>query len=190
VGGTLLAEPIVLSLYGEEFASAIPVMRVLIWMVPPAFLSEILGRACSTMHLERKAVKFTVARVVFSITLNLVLIPHYGVMGAAIAAVVTSYLRNVLSSIVIGPAILWKGTGRGLLRVFCAVALMGVVVYVLRDADALAGLGPEVSLALLVVGGAVVYGVAALALGAIRPGEVGYLLQALRRRVSRSRSEP
>jgi len=183
VGGTLLADRVILLLYGQEFAPAIPVMKILIWVLPSMFLAEILGRTGSTMHLERKAMRFAVIRALISIGLNVALIPRFGVVGAAVAAVTAALVRIVLSSILIGPAMLWKGNVTPLLRVVGAGTLMGGVVWLLRDTPILATIDDKIALLLLIATGAAIYGAATLLLHAVSPGEVRYLYDMARRRL-------
>ncbi len=181
LGGMLLADRFIILLYGREFVPAIPVMQILVWTLPPMFLAEILGRTGSTMHLERKVAKFAIFTALISTGLNVALIPGFGVVGAAIAAVVTGLVRITLSSVIIGPAMLFKGNVGRLLRVIGASALMGGVIGLLRGASFLAALDDKIALLLMIGTGAVIYGTAALLLGAISPGEARYIYGVARR---------
>jgi O-antigen/teichoic acid export membrane protein len=183
VGGMLLADRIIILLYGQEFANAIPVMRILMWALPSMFLTEILGYALLTMHLEKKGVRIEIINALISIILNVTLIPRLGVIGAAITMVVTRLISIVLASMVIGPLMLFKGNIGPLLRVVGAGALMGGVVWLLRDAFFLVVLDDKIALLLVIGAGAVVYGVATLLLGAISPGEARYIYGVGRRRL-------
>jgi O-antigen/teichoic acid export membrane protein len=183
VGGMLLADRIILLLYGHEFTPAIPVMKVLVWALPSMFLSEILGRTSATMHLEKRMVVVAIIRSLIGIGLNVVLIPNFGVIGAATAAVVTWMVRIVLYIVIIGRAALWKGNIGPLLRVVGAGALMGGVVWLLRGAPFLAAMGDKIALLLLIGIGAVVYGTAVLLLGAISRSEARYMYGVARHRL-------
>jgi O-antigen/teichoic acid export membrane protein len=183
VGGMLLADRIIILLYGWEFAPAIPVMQILVWALPFMFLSEILGRTSVTMHLEKRMVRVTIIRALIGIGLNVALIPSFGGIGAATAAVVTWMVRIVLYTAIIGRAMLWKESIEPLLRVVGAGALMGGIVWLLRDASFLAALDDKITLLLLIGTGAVVYSVASLLLGAVSPGEARYVYDVARRRL-------
>ena len=183
VGGMVLADRIIVLLYGQEFLSAIPVMRILVWALPAMFLSEILGRASSTMHLEKRMARIAIFEAVVTVGLNVLLISEFGVVGAAIAAVVTGVLSIVLSSVIIGPAMLWKGNLGPMMRVMGAGVLMGFVVWQLRDAYFLATLDEKVALLLTIGAGAVVYSVAVFVLGAVSPSETRYVCDVIRRKL-------
>jgi len=183
VGGTLLAKRIIILLYGQEFAPAIPAMRILVWALPSMFLAEILGRTVAVMHREKKAVKFVVARVLLNIALSVALIPRFGIVGGAVAAVVTGLIQIVLFTVIIGPTMLWERDTKPLLRVAAAATLVGVVVWLLRDMPFLASLDDRIALSLMLAIGAAVYAGAALLFGAITRGEALYLYGVARRRV-------
>jgi O-antigen/teichoic acid export membrane protein len=180
VGGMLLADRIIVVLYGQPFAPAAPVMQVLIWTLPPLFLAEILGRTSSTMHREKQAARASVIRAVMSGVLIVVLVPRFGVMGAAVATLLTRLVATVQSAVIIGPATLLEGNVGPLLRVIGAGAVMGGVVWRLRDVF-LTTPDDKIALLVMIAIGAAVYGAAALALRAIRPSEARYVYDAGRR---------
>jgi len=175
VGGMLLADRIIILLYGREFAPAIPVMQVLVWALVPMFLAELLGRTASTMHLEKRLTRMVIVNAVIGVSLSVGLIFKYGEVGAALAMVLTRLVGIVLSSVVIGPALLLRGNAGRLLRVAGAGVLMGALVWQLRHASFMAALDGKIALLSMVGTGAVVYGAAALLLGAITPGEARYI---------------
>ena len=187
IGGMLLADRIIILLYGQEFAPAIPVMQILVWALPTMFLAEILGRTSSTMHLENKSARFIIVSVIIRIGLNVILIPAVGVIGASIATVVGGIVSIILSTIIIGPTVLWKGNVEKLLRVIVAGALMGYIVWLLRDASFLVAMDDKIALPLMIGIGAIIYCVAALLLGAITSGEIQYIYNLIRRKLDQLR---
>jgi O-antigen/teichoic acid export membrane protein len=183
VGGMLLADRIILVLYGQEFVPAVALMKIAVWALPCMFLAEILGRTSSTLHLEKVMARLGIVSALGSVILSVVFISKWGVMGAAIAMVITRVGDIVLTSIVIGPGVLLKGNVGPLLRVVAAGALMGGAIWQLRDASLWAGIDEKLVLLLLIGAGAIVYGVASLALQAISPGETRYMYDVVRRKL-------
>jgi O-antigen/teichoic acid export membrane protein len=184
VGGMLLADRIIVLLYGQDFTPAIPVMQILVWALPFMFLGEILGRTIATMHLEKRMVRVAIIRALIGTGLNVALIPRFGVISAAATVIVTCLVGIVLTSMTISPAMLFKGNVAPLLRVVGAGALMGGVIWLLRDAPFLAAMGDKIALLLLIGIGAVFYGAASLLLGAISPGEARYVYDVTRHKLS------
>lgn len=96
----LLAQPIVILLYGKNYLGAAPSLAVLIW----AGLFVCLGIARSTWLITEGLLNFSAATTavgaVVNIILNFILIPRYGGLGAGIATLIAqmsaSYLAHAL----------------------------------------------------------------------------------------------
>ena len=96
----LLAQPIVILLYGKNYLGAAPSLAVLIW----AGLFVCLGIARSTWLITEGLLNFSAATTavgaVVNIILNFMLIPRYGGLGAGIATLIAqmsaSYLAHAL----------------------------------------------------------------------------------------------
>ncbi len=185
IGGMLLADRIILLLYGNDFVNAVPIMRIMVWALPLMFLAEILGRISITMHLERRAAAVTLLNALVAVGLNLILIPRYGALGAALVMVVSQFVNVLLDVLIIGPVMLFRGSLAPFTRLVGAGILMGSVVWVLCQLAFVQTLNSMVALLLLVGVGAIVYGLAALALGAVSRSEAAYLSGILRNRLHR-----
>jgi O-antigen/teichoic acid export membrane protein len=183
VGGTLLADRVILVLYGNNFADSISVMRVLVWVLPSMFLAEILGRASYTLQLENKVAKIVFINAAITLSLDLLLIPRWGIIGAACVMVLSRLISIVQTSVVIGPVFLYKGSVRPLLRVVFATFIMGFVIWCLRDASFLAALDAKLILFLLIFIGVGTFGLSALLVQAISPGEARYISDVVYRRI-------
>jgi PST family polysaccharide transporter len=97
---SLLARPVVLLLYGEAYAAAWPSLVVLAW----AGVFVGLGVAREAWLVAEGLTKFsfatTVCGAVTNILLNAALIPRLGVVGAAIATVVSQAVAVMLATVV------------------------------------------------------------------------------------------
>jgi O-antigen/teichoic acid export membrane protein len=187
IGGMLVAHRIILLLYDEKFAPAIPIMQILVWGLPALFLAEILGRVVITLHRENQAAWMVVLNVLATVGLDLLLIPWWGAPGAAVVMVISSWGNVILALIVIGPGLVFRNNVRQLLAVVGAGVVMGAMVWLIDEAPFLTGFGSKIGLILTMGAGALIYGGAALALGAVTRGELRYLLETFWRRVTRSR---
>jgi PST family polysaccharide transporter len=95
---SLLSAPIVGALFGQEFASSAPVLAVHAW----AGVFVALGVGQGTWNvcegLTRLALVRTLGGAAMNIALNVLLIPRFGALGAAVATVVSyavsAYLLN------------------------------------------------------------------------------------------------
>jgi len=175
VGGTVLADRIIITLYEKTFVNSIPVLQVILWALPSLFLLELLGRVASTLHLERPAARINVINALITVALNLALMPTMGILGAALALVGGRAIRLAQYWRLIGNEYLVSQRWRVLLRVALAAAVMGASVFLLGQAPAFAAVDSKAGLVVLIGAGVVAYVVALLALGGIERREIEFL---------------
>jgi len=178
VGGTVLADRIITFLYTDEFASSIPVLRLVLWALPSLFLLELLGRVANTLHLERPVARVNVINTIITVLLNVVLVPTMGVMGAALALVSGRAIRLVQFWVLIGNERLVGERWQPLLRVALATGLMGTGVFFLREGNLFMAIGS----------GVVLYLVLLIALRAVERRELQQLAALMFRRTQRQTS--
>lgn len=174
VGGTVLADRIIITLYEEKFLNSIPVLQIILWALPSLFLLELLGRVASTLHLERPAARVNVINAVITVILNLILVPTMGILGAALALFSGRTIRLAQYWRLIGNERLVSRRWGSLLRVALAAAMMGMGVWLLRRLPAFGALDSTTGLVALVGSGAAIYVVAVLALGGVERRELIY----------------
>jgi O-antigen/teichoic acid export membrane protein len=185
VGGTVLADRIIVALYEESFVNSIPVLQVMLWALPSLFLLELLGRVGSTLHLERPGARINVINAVVTVVLNLILVPTLGILGAALALVGGRTIRLAQYWTLIGNDRLVGQRWGSLLRVVLAAGAMGAVVFFLRQVPSLGIADSKAGLLALIGSGAVSYVVALLASGGIERREMAFLRNMLRERLAR-----
>jgi O-antigen/teichoic acid export membrane protein len=88
-GGTLLAERIILLIYGVEFSGAATAFRILIWAIPLTSVQTIFAFGLLGCHREKKYSLGMVIGTVLNVLLNILLIPRFGISGAAIATILS-----------------------------------------------------------------------------------------------------
>jgi O-antigen/teichoic acid export membrane protein len=142
-GGTVLADTIILRLYGQDFAPAVVAFAILIWDTPFLMYTSICGNFTTAMKQESKAAWVYGAEGVFNILLNLLLIPRYGILAASLVTVATELLGTILFYRIfrreLGPGL----SASAMLRMVVSVAMMSAGVYLLRDLNVflLVGIG-------------------------------------------------
>ncbi len=176
VGGILLAEPLLYFLYGADFAPAAPafVLLLLAQLISVGFLLE--GMALSAVGRPRGAFVAAGAGAAVLVLGDLVLIPVFGITGAAMALLLSTAIATVLARALLGRTVSVRLERRPLGAVALAAALMAGAVLAYRVV-----LPPD-SLPILigaVVLGAAVYLGAVLALDPTIRAEVAGLVQAI-----------
>ncbi len=86
---TLIAAPLIGVLYGAPYTRTADILRVHMWAAPFVFMGTIFGRAMIAEHrLNVELLRHSVGAAV-NIGLNVILIPRYGGVGAAVATLVS-----------------------------------------------------------------------------------------------------
>jgi O-antigen/teichoic acid export membrane protein len=188
VGGTVLADRIIITLYEATFINSIPVLRMILWSLPSLFLLELLGRIAMALNLERPAARVNIVNAAVTVALNLAFVPTLGIMGAALALVVGRAIRLVQFWRLIGDERLVNRRWGSLLRVAFAVIAMGLIVLFLSRASVFEALDSKVGLVTLIGAGATVYIGALLALGGVDRRELKFLRDMALERMNRGRA--
>ncbi len=98
VGVTFLAEPIIALLFGREFMNSVPVLQVLSWSAVLVILRGTYRQALNAAGRPGLDLRCAIVASVVNVTLNLVLIPRYGMMGAAGATVISEVVWLTMAS--------------------------------------------------------------------------------------------
>jgi O-antigen/teichoic acid export membrane protein len=98
VGGSLLAGPIVRLLFGIGYTASAAPFAILIWAIPLNLLRDVPLMALLSAEGEHWVFRVTLASAVLNLLLNVALIPHFGLVGAASATVLTEAVRMALAA--------------------------------------------------------------------------------------------
>lgn len=86
---TLLANKIILIIYGSDFFPSIIALQILIWTIIFMFINGLSGILLGSTNRQLVVTKITGFSVILNVTLNLLLIPTYSYIGASVATVFT-----------------------------------------------------------------------------------------------------
>lgn len=89
VGTTILADELILLIYGPDFAPSTIALQILIWSEVFIFLNSVFGYLLNSINRQTIVAKQTMLASALNIALNLVLISKYSYVGASAATVVT-----------------------------------------------------------------------------------------------------
>lgn len=128
----ILAEPLMPLLLGEGFSASAPVLQALIWIVLPSFAYAMLSRVLIAGQQERLNIQVAGVGMALNVILNLLLIPSYGAVGAALSSVLVMVLALAATYAMIHrrlfPLNSWQIWGKPLL----AALAVGALAYGLR----------------------------------------------------------
>jgi O-antigen/teichoic acid export membrane protein len=158
VGGTLLAGPIIHLVFGGAYAPSATALSILIWSIPIGLLRDLSVTALMSKGHETTILRLTGLSAAINVGLNLVLVPILGILGAAIATVITEATRTGLAMAAARHLSFSPPSVMRYLRPTLAAGVMAIVLVVLDQRFVL------VSVAV----GAVSYFASLWALGGIR----------------------
>lgn len=176
VFGTMyLATDIITLIYGQEFAPASLVFKILIWSVLFRFQMYALGIILDSMNKEVKTMQATIFSLIFNVVMNLILIPDYGIIGAAIATVGAELCYFLFASTVAIKAV-------GGLRIIDRISKGGLAAILMVVVMSFF----ELHVLLMILIGAVVYVATLLLLRGLWQEDVDLLMDYVKKIVSRA----
>jgi O-antigen/teichoic acid export membrane protein len=178
IGAFAFADVIITVLFGaHEFANSIPVLRMLAFGVPIIYVNFVLVSTLIAVDKQKAWSYVALGAIPLSVGLNALLIPLFqsssgnGGIGSALATDITE-LGIMIAAIILMPRYVFAGGMIGKMgKVGVAGAAMAILVGGLRMLDL-----PWLAQA---VAGVVLYGVTAVALGAISRGDLATVRSAL-----------
>ena len=129
IGTTLLADKIILLLYGNVFIHSIIALQILIWAGSLIFLTSLAGHALVSIDKQAIDAKNMGIGALLNIILNLLLIPTYSYIGAGIATVITELTIFVLHYHCLQRHLHRLPMHRIMLKPLAAALIMGIIIY-------------------------------------------------------------
>jgi O-antigen/teichoic acid export membrane protein len=87
--GIVFAKFIILLGFGQDYLGAVSAFRMLLLLIPAAFINFLVIYTAIALNLQKKLLWGNVSGLALNIALNIILVPKYGIFGAAIAVVIT-----------------------------------------------------------------------------------------------------
>lgn len=110
---TVFAKPVIHILYGEDFKAAIPTLMVVVWYSTFSYLGNVRNIWILAENKQKYLWIINLSGASINVILNFALIPLLGVIGAAVASLITQFFTNVVMSEVVRPL---KDTNRLMIR--------------------------------------------------------------------------
>jgi O-antigen/teichoic acid export membrane protein len=128
IGGTLLAVPILDLVFGPQYLRGVIAFQILIWVVSLSSINSVYGYGLIGCDQEKKYTLAISLGTMSNLILNFLLIPPYGLMGAAIATLLSEGIMFTLMVIQFERIVkveFWKF----LLRPVLAALGMGILIH-------------------------------------------------------------
>lgn len=141
VGGILVAGPLIALIFGPGYLEAVEPLQILLLLLPVAYIRNV-SQAALLAHGRQDQMLQTVAWAAgTNVLLNLMLIPRWGLAGAAWATVATEVVRTVLAGLFVLRLGLPMTRLHRFGRLVTATGAMATAVFVVPDAPLLLRIG-------------------------------------------------
>ena len=129
IGTTLVADKIILLLYGDVFIHSIIALQILIWAGSLIFLTSLTGHALVSIDKQGINARNMGIGALLNIILNLLLIPTYSYIGAGIATVITELTIFVMHYHYLQRHLHRLPMHRIIPKPLAAALIMGIIIY-------------------------------------------------------------
>jgi O-antigen/teichoic acid export membrane protein len=168
VGGVMTAPAAFEFVYGAEYHDAVLPFQILVLSVAFMFINRNYRVLLVSFEQQNAQLKLIMIAAAANVLLNVLLLPRYGLPGAALATVVSEALTLVTSYAYVHRLIAHVGFGRHLPRMAAAAGVLALTLLALHSAHVV----------IQVMIGAAVYGAAMLAFGIVHPQEIVRVVRA------------
>lgn len=100
---TVLARPIIWILYGESYHASVDALRIIVWFTTFSYLGAVRDVWILAEKKQQYLWIINLSGAAANVLLNAVLIPRYGINGAAAASLITQFFTNVIMGWIIRP---------------------------------------------------------------------------------------
>lgn len=129
VGITLLADRFILLFYGPQFHPSILALQILAWDVLLFFSYFCMAFVLVSLTKQNQMAAIAGCAAVVNVVLNLVLIPPFSYVGAAIATILTETLLIALCFSIISKSFYKLPVSKILIKPSIASLIMGIFIY-------------------------------------------------------------
>lgn len=97
IGGFLVARPLIELVFGPAYGASGTVLQILIWTIPLLLLRSVMEAVLISNQRQDRVLRETSLAASLNIALNLVAIPLFGLIGAAVTTLVAEVVRSLLA---------------------------------------------------------------------------------------------
>jgi len=140
VGTTLLADKVILLIFGAGYIQSIIALQILVWAMVFIFANAAFVRLFESINKQIIVTKITGICMIENIILNLLIIPLFSYIGASITTVITEFTIVTLVLIFaykIGYSVQIREFLTNISKVIIASLIMGVFIWKLRSLNLL-----------------------------------------------------
>lgn len=96
IGMTILSRIIIYVLYGEAYFPAVGALRIVVWYTTFSYIGSVRNIWILANEKQKYLWQINLSGAIANVVLNAILIPCFGIAGAAIASLTTQFFTNVI----------------------------------------------------------------------------------------------
>ncbi len=135
IGTITVSSQIINLLGGKNYPESVGVLNILIVAVGLIFFGTLFSYALIALEKQKALLWISAAGAVFSVVLNLIFIPHYSFLAAAVITVLTEFLVMTLMIIVVSRTVHFPLAFKTGLKSLVAALCMAAVLWQWRDSN-------------------------------------------------------
>ena len=103
VAMVLLAKPIISVLYGEQYFPAVDALRLVVWYTTFSYMGSVRNIWILAEGKQKYLWIINLSGALTNVVLNALMIPRWGIMGAAAASLITQFFTNFVLGFILRP---------------------------------------------------------------------------------------
>ena len=100
---TIFAKPIIWILYGEDYFLSVNVLRLIVWYVTYSYIGQIRNIWILAEGKQKYLLRINLLGALLNVLLNAIVIPVWGILGAAFTSFLTQFFTNFVLSFLMRP---------------------------------------------------------------------------------------
>jgi O-antigen/teichoic acid export membrane protein len=132
VGTLFLSDGLIALIGGAGFSESALVLRILIFALAAIFFSNFFNAILIAGNLQKKLMLILACAAVFNVTLNLVFIPFFSYLAAAVISATTELIVAVAAGYLVFKRLKYAPSAEKIGRIFLAGAVMAGFLFVFR----------------------------------------------------------
>ena len=175
VGTSLLANPIVRFIYGDQYQGTEIVLAIIIWALATIFIREFTAGQLFSMNKQKSVLSANLTAAILNVILNITLIPYYSWIGASVAMVASAAVSMGMNLWTVKRTSPGSLKRLGMFRSFASAAVLGVALWLAREYTSLHVL-------ILIPAGLLLYSLILILSGFFNRAELRFFLTVFKRK--------
>ena len=133
IGGVMLSNQFILLIFGIQYMPSAEVAKILFICIPIIFTTSIMGNVLMAINKAKAFTYITIILCAASVFLDLLLIPTYQHVGAALSTLIAQSINIILLAYLTSKMFGTIKINAKLFKIICSSVIMGFVIYLSGD---------------------------------------------------------